>query len=66
MDGDSRIKVMKAGFTIIRADDQPTPRIKHLIDSCGNWKTIEGDFKSKAARDRRFKELMKEDKVIND
>ena len=57
---------MAAGFTIIRADDQPTPRIKHLVDSCGNWKTLEGDFKSKAARDRRFKELMKGKKVIND
>lgn len=66
MDGDSRIKVMKTGFTIIRADDQPSPRIKRLTDSFGNWKTLEGDFKSKAARDRRFKELMSEENIIND
>lgn len=66
MDGDSRIKVMKAGFQIIRADDQPNPRIKVLVDYCGNWKTLEGDFKSKAERDRRFKELMKESNILTD
>ena len=66
MDGDSRNKVMKAGFAIIRSDDQPSPRIKIMVDSFGNWKTLERDFKSKAARDRRFKELLREDNVIND
>lgn len=66
MDGDSRIKVMKAGFSIIRADDYPSPRIKVLVNSCGDYKTLEAGFKSKAARDRRFKELMKEDNIIND
>lgn len=57
---------MKAGFQIIRADDQPMPRIKVLVNSCGDWKTLERDFKSKAERDRRFKELMKENNIIND
>lgn len=65
MDKDSRIKVMKAGFSIIRADDYPSPRIKVLVNSC-DYKTLETGFKSKAARDRRFKELMKEDNIIND
>lgn len=57
---------MKAGFSIIRADDYPSPRIKVLVNSCGDYKTLETGFKSKAARDRRFKELMKEDNIIND
>lgn len=65
MNGDSRIKVMKAGFTIIRAADDPAPKIKHLV-SYMTWATLEGGFKSKAERDRRFKELMKQDNIIND
>lgn len=66
MDGDSRIKVMKAGFKIIRADDYPSPRIKVLVNSCGDYKILETGFKSKAARDRRFKELMKEKDILTD
>lgn len=65
MDGDSRIKVQAAGFTIIRAADDPKPRIKHLV-SYMTWATLESNFKSKAERDRRFKELMKEPNIIND
>lgn len=65
MDGDSRVKVLKVGFTIIRAEDQPTPRIKHLV-SYMTWATLEAGFKSKAERDRRFKELMKHPDIIND
>jgi hypothetical protein len=65
MDGDSRIKVLAAGFKIIRASDEPTPRIKYCV-TYGSWATLETGFKSKAARDRRFKELMKDDKIIND
>ena len=66
MDQASRIKVMKAGFSIIRADDYPSPRIKVLVNSCGDYKTLEDGFKSKAARDRRFKELMQEEHILTD
>ena len=66
MDGNSRIKVMNAGFIIIRADDYPSPRIKALVKSHGDYKTLEDGFKTKAARDRRFKELMKEKTIITD
>ncbi len=65
MDGDSRIKVLEAGFTIIRGSNEPTPRIKYLV-SYMTWATLETGFKSKAERDRRFKELMKKPLVIND
>lgn len=66
MDQDSRIKVMKAGFSIIRADDYPSPRIKVLVNSCGDYKTLEAGFKSKAARNRRFEELMSRDNILTD
>lgn len=65
MDGDSKAKVLKAGFRIIRTDDQPVIRIKELVNYQA-WKTLEDGFKSKAERDRRFKELMKQDNFIND
>ena len=64
MDGDSQRKVMDAGFVIIRKDDQPNIRIKKL-KSNSSWETLE-KFETKAARDRRYKELMKLSMVIND
>lgn len=57
---------MKAGFSIIRADDYPSPRIKVLVNSCGDYKTLEAGFKSKAARNRRFEELMSRDNILTD
>jgi len=64
MDGDSQSKVLQAGFIIIRKDDQPNIRIKQL-KSNSSWITLE-KFDTKAARDRRYKELMKLSMVIND
>ncbi|MDH8700847.1 hypothetical protein M2138_000181 [Dysgonomonadaceae bacterium PH5-43] len=64
MDGDSQRKVLQAGFMIIRKDDQPNIRIKRL-KSNSSWITLE-KFDTKAARDRRFKQLMKLSTVIND
>jgi len=66
MDGSSRLKVLAAGFTILRTADEPTPKIKVLTEVAGGWATFEDDFKSKAARDRRFKELMQQPLMIND
>ena len=64
MDQQSHIKVIKAGFGIIRKDDHPVPRIK-IKDESSEWRTLE-DFKTKAARNRRFNELMQLQTIIND
>lgn len=59
-------KILKAGLTVLRADDNPSPRIKQLkLASSGNpsWATLE-KFETKAARDRRLKELLKAENVI--
>ena len=65
MDSVSQHKVMKAGFVIIRSDDQPSPRIKYKGNGQQEWKTLE-KFDTKAARDRRFKELMDISTFITD
>ena len=73
MDAASQKKVIDAGFIILRCDNQPSPRIKvkdgnnvNHTHSCYEWRTLEKDFKSKAARDRRFKELLKQSLIIED
>ena len=69
MDYNSQKKVLRAGFTIIRTDDQPKPRIKTLrpTGELGNlnWVTLE-NFETKAARDRRFKDLLENPEIIKD
>lgn len=55
---------MAAGFKIIRTDDQPNIRIKYRISN-GSWSTLE-KFETKSARDRRFKELLKDNSIIED
>ena len=59
-------KVLNAGFRIIRCEDYPSIRIKERAGKNMAWVTLEGDFPSKAARDRRFKELLKDSKIIED
>lgn len=66
MDQQSAKKVIDAGFQIIRRDDSPTPRIKIKIAPSYEWRTFEKDFASKAARDRRFKELLNFNYFISD
>ena len=66
MDQKSQLKVIKAGFHIIRIDDQPTPRIKVKDKKSTEWRTLEKDFASKAARDRRFNELLISNIYISD
>ena len=58
MDQRSQIKVIKAGFKILRADDQPSPRIKVKDKTSNEWHALEKDFKSKAERDRRLAMLL--------
>lgn len=66
MDQKSQVKVMKAGFRILRKDDQPSPRIKVKEKGNYEWKTLEKAFASKAARDRRFEELLVSNIYISD
>ena len=65
MEANSMIKLMKAGYTFIRPDDQPNIRIKYKKQGSGDWKTLE-KFPTKAARDRRVRELLLEPDVIMD
>lgn len=57
MDQANHLKLIKAGYTFLRADDSPLPRIKFKGNSHSEWSTLEKNFSSKAARDRRLKEL---------
>jgi hypothetical protein len=73
MDVASQKKVIDAGFIILRCDDHPSLRIKvkdgndaNHTGSCYEWRTFEKDFATKAARNRRFKELLEQSKIIED
>lgn len=57
-------KLAAAGFTVIRADDMPSPRIKKWTGE-SSWTTME-TFPTKAARDRRLLELVSDPKTITD
>ena len=62
-------KLIDAGFTVLRRGDAREPIIKQAAP-CGNlgnisWKVVE-KFPTKAARDRRWKELEADPKVILD
>ena len=62
-DGD---KLIEAGFLVIRESDNPSPRIKQLVSKgsgCCSWVTYE-KFLTKAARNRRFAQLLKVKNVI--
>jgi len=68
MNANSRNKLLDAGWRILRCDDTPNIRIK--VYSRGkalnaDWRTLEG-FPTKAARDRKFKELLEEPQTITD
>ncbi|MDR1984102.1 MAG: hypothetical protein LBQ28_04695 [Prevotellaceae bacterium] len=60
MDVNSQKKVIAAGFTIIRCDDYPTPRIKIKNKIHQEWATMQ-KFETKAERDRLFKTLLELD-----
>ena len=57
-------KLAAAGFTIVRADEQPSPRIKKWTGE-SSWMTME-TFPTKAARDRRLLELVSDPKTVTD
>jgi hypothetical protein len=60
-----QLKVIKAGFVLIRADEYPTIRIKIKDGKSMEWRTLE-KFETKAARDRKMRDLLKSDMIITD
>lgn len=64
MDQSSQMKVMSAGFRILRIDDHPNLRIK-IKENGNDWRTLE-KFDTKAARERKFKELLTDSKTLQD
>lgn len=70
MNQTDRLKVILAGITIIRSREDgrmgdQKPYIVFSSDGCF-WKRMEGPFTSKASRNRRMKELLLDDKIIED
>ena len=59
---DNNEKLVKAGFQIVRADDQPCPRIK-LWKKDSSWVTL-AKYTTKAARDRDLTKMLEGDHVI--
>ncbi len=51
-------KLIAAGFTLIRRDDLPKPRIKFKSKDNFEWRTMVGPFDIKAARDREAEKLL--------
>ena len=64
MTAKDQIKLIKKGFTIIRAD-MFRLEIKYKSDS-HSWKILEKGFTSKAAVERRMKELLENQSFIED
>lgn len=65
MNIDDQNKLKAAGFTILRKDDYPTPRIKVSTGKNGAWATY-AKYKTKAERDKAFCLLLNDDKIISD
>ena len=65
MDAKFQTKVINQGFIIYRSEDFPSPRIKYKDKEQHEWATLE-KFETKAARDRRLKELTKNEFAIID
>lgn len=66
MNDASMKKLLAAGFRIIRCADFPTIRIKEYTGLKCTWKSVEDKFPSKVARNRRFVELLKDPKIVED
>lgn len=62
---DDQVKLIKAGFEIVRKDDYPSPRIKMCTGINGGWRTYK-KFETKAERDKAFSLLLKDEKIIAD
>lgn len=60
-----QIKIINAGFTIIRADYERKV-IKHKTFGQLEWKDMEKGFSSRAAVIRRMNELLEKKEIITD
>lgn len=61
------LKLLKAGFTIIRADNINLKiKCKSYDNRTPEWTTLEKDFTSKAAVRRKMDELLENKKIIED
>lgn len=65
MSGKDQLKVINAGFTIIRAD-QHNLLIKKKDKENTNWSTLVNGFVSKAALKRKMDELLKKSNYLED
>ena len=65
MDKKSQLKVIAKGFTILRSDDQPSPRIKYIDKQNHEWKTF-SKHEAKAERDRSLAEWLTGPMYIQD
>ncbi|HLN56109.1 MAG TPA: hypothetical protein VK207_08955 [Bacteroidales bacterium] len=65
MDQQSHLKCLKAGFKIIRKDDQPSPRIKIIEQGRDQWHTL-AKYGTKAERDRHFEDLRKQPNILTE
>lgn len=63
---DGHNKVIRAGFRIIRKQNDPTPHIKYKDGSVKDWSKLGDSYPSKAARDRSFKEMLKNPMILED
>lgn len=73
MNATNQQKLINAGFTIIRkeistigGDHHDNNRIKYKGTGSHEWKTLEKGFPTKAAIERRMKELLKDPKTVED
>jgi hypothetical protein len=65
MDAKSRLKVISAGFIILRSDDKPGPQIKCRRKGSKYWETFQ-NFPNTQARDSRLKQLLELSTCIQD
>ena len=69
MDATNQMKLIAAGFTIIRREHfnmNGQLRIKYKGKGSHEWKTLEKGFASKAALERRMNELLKDPMTVED
>lgn len=69
MDATNQQKLVRAGFTIIRKEDfnmNGQMRIKVKGNGSHEWRTLEKGFPTKAALERRMKELLQDEKTVED
>jgi len=65
MNQKDQLKVLKAGFTIIRKEESAL-KIKYKCDDDHNWKTLSSGYASKAAMQREMDQLLKSSNIIED